>query len=82
MENDETETGHPRIYKKQVHQTQYERETDIQSVVDNARSLVESIFGQRDHRSKLYNHPNAENLAIALRLSIERYDQNEALRSS
>lgn len=73
---DNEETGHPRVYKKTMYQRQYERETDIQQIINNARSLCESIFSDQ------FYSPNAENLAIALRLSVERYDKNEALRSS
>lgn len=57
-----------------------EQDEDIQQIINNARSLCESIFS--GVRSKLEHFPNAENLAIALRVSVERYDHNETLRSS
>lgn len=53
---------------------------DIQLIINNARALCNSIFS--GVQSKLERYPNAENLAIALRVSVERYDRNEAFRSS
>jgi hypothetical protein len=52
---------------------------DIQQIISNARALCDSIFS--GVVSKLERYPNAENLAIALRMSVRRYDINETLRS-